>query len=49
MFILLWSGDRSGDRVDQVYPQHAQIEVWLEVKQDESIVLHHSLNCSSLG
>ena len=36
MLVLLWSGDR----VDQVYPQHAQIAVWLEVKRDESIMCY---------
>lgn len=34
--VLQWSGDR----IDQVYPQHAQVRVWFEVKWDESILCY---------
>lgn len=36
MPVLLWSSDR----IDQVYPQHAQVYVWFEVKWDESILCY---------
>lgn len=36
MLILLWSGGRIGE----LYLQHAQIGVWLEVKQDESVMCY---------